>query len=210
MGFVESPKDEQSSIQLPLIDISDTSSENGKRLVEAAIKYGFLFIDPKGTFFTEALVDKQFELSKKFFSCPTSEKDDYAIGKDNRGWSAMHNEILDPAKQSREFKEAFNMGEFDQDEMPQQKMPACLSNEQSLRQLRNFESACRGTCNQVLDLIGIGLEVEEGADWFSRRHGRPSGCTVRLLHYPSLPDVRASPATVAAFAKILLGQSVFH
>ena len=25
-------------------------------------------------------------------------------------------------------------------------------------------------------------------DWFSSRHGSPSGCTLRLLYYPALPD----------------------
>lgn len=90
------------------------------------------------------------------------------------------------------------MGEFDEDRMPQQKMPEWLADGENLEQLRSFEKACRTTCNQVLDLIGVGLEIEEGTDWFSRRHGQPSGCTVRLLHYPSLPAVCICHITKAA------------
>jgi len=31
-------------------------------MIEAAAKYGFLYVDTKGTDFTEAIVDRQFEM----------------------------------------------------------------------------------------------------------------------------------------------------
>lgn len=189
MGSVANTRQSQRTIDLPIIDVSDTSLENGKRLVQAAIEFGFLYISPKGTKCTEALVNEQFALSKKFFASPASEKQEYHVGTDNRGWLGLHNEVLDPTKNSKEFKEAFNIGEFDQDKMPRQKMPPCLATHDGLQQLREFEAACQSTCTQIMDLIGIGLEVEDGADWFSKRHGQPSACTVRLLYYPSLPEV---------------------
>jgi len=198
MGSIGLEEPSQDLIQLPIINVSDTSPENGRRLVDAAIKYGFLYLSPNGTPFSESLIKSQFDLSKQFFAQPTSEKEKYKIGTDNRGFTGMHNEILDPLKDTKEFKEAFNMGEFDADRMPQQKMPAWLAVGENLEQLRIFEKACRTTCNQVLDLIGVGLEIEEGTDWFSRRHGQPSGCTVRLLHYPSLPAVCICHITKAA------------
>lgn len=46
-----------------------------------------------------------------------------------------------------------------------------------------FEAACKATCERVLELLALGLEVRE-PDWFSRRHDRPSGSIVRLLRYP--------------------------
>lgn len=181
------PKRQPPMIQLPILNIGDRSRGNSKCLVDAAVTYGFLYVSPEGTHFTRNLIESQFALSKEFFSQPATEKEHYHVGTDNRGWVGMHNEILDPGKQSKEFKEAFNIGEFDAQGMPQQEMPAFLSTETSLNQLRTFEDVCRQTCNQILDLVGIGLEVEGGDDWFSRRHGKPSGCTTRLLHYPSLP-----------------------
>lgn len=51
------------------------------------------------------------------------------------------------------------------------------------RELVEFEGACKRTCERVLELLALGLEVQE-RDWFSRRHRRPSGSIVRLLRYP--------------------------
>jgi len=189
MGSLSSVQPTQEVLDLPIIDVSDTSPNNGKRLVDAAVKYGFLYVSPNGTLFTEPLVQSQFALSERFFAQALSEKEKLKIGTDNRGFTGMHNEILDPSKDTKEFKEAFNIGEFDEANLPQQKMPDWLATGANLEQLSMFEEACRKTCNQILDLIGVGLEVEDGTDWFSKRHGRPSGCTVRLLHYPSLPEV---------------------
>ena len=178
------------TIDLPIIDISDTSSQNAKRLVQAAIDYGFLYLSPHGTPFTESLVETHFELSKEFFSLPTSKKQAYHVGTDNRGWLGMHNEVLDPANQKgKEFKEAFNIGEFDEKDEPRQEMPECLVGNGRIEQLRKFQKACERTAEMILDLLGEGLGVEDDKNWFSRRHGRPSGCTVRMLHYPSLPQV---------------------
>lgn len=177
-----------STIQLPVFDVSDHSPENAKRLVNATIEYGFLYISPEGTPFTESLVDAQFDLSKQFFASPLDEKKTYHVGKTNRGWLGLHNEVLDPTNNPKEFKEGFNIGEF-RDGEPQQKMPPVLSTDSAMKQLETFENACKETCDKVLDLIGLGLEVEDGKDWFSKRHGQPSGCTVRMLHYPSLPEV---------------------
>lgn len=177
-----------STIQLPVFNVSDVSLENAKRLVNATIKYGFLYISPEGTPFTEDLVSSQFGLSKKFFASPLEEKKTYHVGNTNRGWLGLHNEVLDPTNNPKEFKEGFNIGEFT-DGKPQQRMPPIFSDENAMKQLVAFEDACKETCIKVLDLIGLGLEIEDGKDWFSKRHGQPSGCTVRMLHYPALPEV---------------------
>jgi hypothetical protein len=50
------------ALQLPIFDISDPTPEVGRSMIEAAAKYGFLYIDTKGTGFTEAIVDRQFEM----------------------------------------------------------------------------------------------------------------------------------------------------
>ncbi|KAJ9654348.1 hypothetical protein H2198_006579 [Neophaeococcomyces mojaviensis] len=195
MGSIEpapSPR-----IRLPVFDISEPSERIAKQIVQAAHSYGFLYLDPNGTPLTEELVNREFELSKQFFSSPTSEKEHCKIGPDNRGWTGMHNEILDPAKQRKgDFKEAFNMGEFGDDGQPRQKMPKRLCEVSTLVHLYEFEKACRQTMHKLLDLIGLGLEIDGDDKWFSSRHGSPSGCTVRLLHYPALPeDTEYSPET---------------
>jgi len=50
------------ALQLPIFDISDPTPEVGRSMIEAAAKYGFLYVDTKGTGFTEAIVDRQFEM----------------------------------------------------------------------------------------------------------------------------------------------------
>jgi isopenicillin N synthase-like dioxygenase len=182
---------ESTSIQLPVIDISEFSPEVGKRVLDAATKYGFLYLNTKGTGFTEELVKREFEFSRQFFGLPEAEKAACHIDETNRGWTGMHGEILDPKAQRKgDFKEAFNIGEF-RDGKPQQTMPQFL--EGRLDELAEFERTCKQVCDRVLDLLGLGLEVEE-PNFFSSRHTQPSGCTVRLLHYPAIPaDVDYQP-----------------
>lgn len=50
-------------IDLPVLDISNPlDPEAGKALLAAATKYGFLYVDSRGTDFTAAEVDRAFEL----------------------------------------------------------------------------------------------------------------------------------------------------
>ena len=171
-------------VHLPVINITRSTRGIGKKMIEAGAKFGFLYIDPEGTAFTPEAVDREFEISRQFFASPLSEKEAVTIGDDNRGWSGMHSETLDPARQLRgDFKECFNIGEFVKDR-PQQKMPPTF--QKHVAELLDFEQRCKKTSLQILRLMAIGLDMED-EDFFVKRHHAPSGCTVRLLHYPALP-----------------------
>lgn len=178
-----------STIDLPIIDISNFDLATGKAMLDAATKYGFLYISTTSTSFTPEVIDQQFGLSKEVFSLPLVDKQVYQIDENNKGWTGMHNEILDPKHQKRgDWKEAFNISEFTEDGSPAQPLPKCL--EDHVAQMYDFERRCRDTCGRVLDLLALGLEVEgtNSTNFFSVRHTKPSGCTVRLLHYPNVPD----------------------
>lgn len=54
------------------------------------------------------------------------------------------------------------------------------------KELGEFEQCVRQTCDTVLDLIALGLEVRGSKKFFSERQTKPSGSVVRLLHYPSV------------------------
>ncbi|EXJ84488.1 hypothetical protein A1O3_05156 [Capronia epimyces CBS 606.96] len=180
MGSVQ---EGNNAVRLPVINISEFSVGVGKQLLDAAIRYGFLYIDTDGTGFTESMVDREFELSRNFFALPEAQKKKCLIDETNRGWTGMHGEILDPKTQRKgDFKEAFNMGEFLNGE-PRQPMPQAL--EPHIKELADFERTCKKVSDRILDLLGLGLEVDE-PDFFSSRHTQPSGCTVRFLHYPSI------------------------
>lgn len=143
------------------------------------------YVNTKGTGLNKDNVDRVFGYAQQFFTAPESAKKPYQIGSNNRGWTGMHNEILDPKSQRKgDFKEAFNIGEFDNGK-PQQPLPDVFQDH--VDEMYEFESLCRATCHKVLDLLGSGLEVDEDK-YFSSRHKAPSGTTLRLLHYPAIAN----------------------
>jgi isopenicillin N synthase-like dioxygenase len=101
------------------------------------------------------------------------------------------------------------LGEFVEGK-PQQPLPKVLASREA--DLNAFQNSCNNLMLRILTLFAIGLEVSSkksspirqsgmhftqvtlqvdpksgGKDWFSSRHrGGPSGCTLRLLKYPSL------------------------
>ncbi|TVY55659.1 UPF0676 protein [Lachnellula cervina] len=177
--------------QIPVIDISGTTpkAEVAKQLVDAATTYGFVYIKNQGKDIPVEAIDSTFSLSKKFFTSPIEEKEPCKITENNRGWSGMHSETLDPASQRvGDFKEAMNLGEFVQGKAQQPLPPAFTDNEADLDA---FQKYCHAMMMKILTLFAIGLQIDPssgGSTWFSSRHiGGPSGCTLRLLHYPSIP-----------------------
>ncbi|KAI9928246.1 hypothetical protein ASPWEDRAFT_38950 [Aspergillus wentii DTO 134E9] len=178
-------------IQLPVIDISNPNDPAvGKAMLDAAAKYGFLYVNSKGTDFTVGDIEKAFGLSRKFFASPTEEKATCTIEPNNRGWSGMHVETLDPENQrTGDFKEAMNFGEF-KDGKAQQPLPPSLAPHES--EIKDFSSLCIKTCDRILNLLALGLEIDH--DFFTSRHDPQkgdSGSILRYLYYPSI----FSPAT---------------
>lgn len=54
-------------IQLPVIDISNPDDPAvGKAMIDAAAKYGFFYVDTKGSDFLAADIDRTFELVCKY------------------------------------------------------------------------------------------------------------------------------------------------
>ncbi|KAJ5120672.1 Oxoglutarate/iron-dependent dioxygenase [Penicillium bovifimosum] len=177
---------ETTPIELPVIDISNPHDPAvGKAMLEAAAKYGFLYVNSKGTDFTVEDVDHAFGLSKKFFASPPEEKETCRIQPNNRGWSGMHTETLDPEHQrTGDFKEAMNFGDF-KDGKAQQPLPPSLSPHEA--EINSFAELCNKTCNRVLTLLALGLEIDP--TFFTTRHDPKTGQTgsiLRYLYYPSI------------------------
>ncbi|KAL1980153.1 hypothetical protein VTN96DRAFT_4584 [Rasamsonia emersonii] len=181
-----------SPIQLPIIDISNPDDPVvGKAMLDAAIKYGFFYVDGRGSDFSAEEVERIFELSKKFFASPREEKASCTIRTDNRGWSGMHTETLDPEHQRiGDFKEAMNFGEFKNGKAQQPLPPSLIPHE---AELDHFATSCNRTCARVMKLLALGLEIPP--DFFVTRHDPstgPTGSILRLLYYPSLRSPAAS------------------
>ncbi|KAJ5786595.1 uncharacterized protein N7503_011807 [Penicillium pulvis] len=174
-----------SPIDLPLVDISKPDYKAaGKAMLNAAVEYGFLYIDSRTTAFTEADVESAFDLSKEFFDLPVSEKAPYKRGPDNVGWVGMHVETLDPEHHKRgDFKEALNILETKNGKIMQPLPPSTMNRE---AEIARFSDLCNQTCIQILNLLAHGLEMSD--DFFTSRHDSSKGYTgnsVRLLYYPS-------------------------
>ncbi|KAK7430381.1 hypothetical protein QQZ08_003129 [Neonectria magnoliae] len=185
--------------RIPIIDISapDVAQEEiARQLVDAAEEHGFIYIRNLGRDISAADIDGAFALSRKTFDCPVEEKQKCTIQTNNRGWSGMHSETLDPKNQKvGDYKEAFNFGEFINGKAQQPLPSPILQNEP---QISAFSDSCHNLCQKLLHLLGLGLGVDT---FFSSAHNPangPSGSILRLLRYPpadatahSADDVRA-------------------
>lgn len=198
----------ESSIDLPLFDISHETPELGRKIVEAAAKHGFLWIsgspaleNGSSTTSAAAVVDKgsydldaatvqnAFDISSKFFkTASAADKATCKITK-NRGFVDMKVENLDPQSHARgDFKQCFNLAEPDvATSQWQQPMPPQFSTPDTDAALRDFHARCRSMATRILRLIAMGLGIVDDADWFVRSHEN-SPYTVRMLYYPQLPS----------------------
>ncbi|KAM0238267.1 hypothetical protein ACHAP5_008790 [Fusarium lateritium] len=190
---------EPTTANIPIIDISAPGADQkeiARQLVDAAEEHGFIYIRNLGRDIEAKSIDGAFDLVKKTFECPVEEKQRCTIQTNNRGWSGMHSETLDPKNQKvGDFKEAFNFGEF-ADGKAQQPLPSDLVPDEP--QISAFADSCHDLCQKLLYLLGLGLGVD---DFFSSAHNTTKGASssiLRFLRYPppestahSEDDVRA-------------------
>ncbi|KMU78851.1 thymine dioxygenase [Coccidioides immitis RMSCC 3703] len=176
-------------IQLPIIDISNTRPETGKAMIDAATKYGFLYVDSVTSDFSDEDVESAFAMARKFFASPHEEKVQVKIGSNIRIIKRyLGREVILRRRFSHEYR-AFNFGEFKNDKA-QQPLPSSLVPHEA--EISRFMNLCRKTCDRILTLLALGLGIP--SDWFTTRHDSskgPSGVTFRFLYYPSIQ----SPST---------------
>ncbi|KAI8229917.1 UPF0676 protein [Colletotrichum sp. SAR 10_77] len=98
-----------------------------------------------------------------------------------------------------DYKEAFNFGEF-KDSKAQQPLPPTIQPDEPF--LNSFRDQCHALCLELLNLLGIGLEVDPPT-FFSAAHLREkgdSGTILRMLYYPPSSATTSSPDDVRAGA----------
>ncbi|GJC81871.1 UPF0676 protein C1494.01 [Colletotrichum liriopes] len=208
---------------IPIIDIASPAIDRAavaRQLVDAAADHGFIYIRSTGKYVALGDIDTAFDLSKKLFKAPVEEKAACSIQKNNRGWSGMHSETLDPKNQKvGDYKEAFNFGEF-KDGRAQQPLPPTIQPDEPF--VNSFRDQCHALCLELLELLGIGLEVftpphppysphsnsltltqVNPPTFFSSAHLRSkgdSGTILRMLYYPPTSSTAASPDDIRAGA----------
>ncbi|CAM9597540.1 unnamed protein product [Scytosiphon promiscuus] len=75
------------------------SPDAPKVLAEACRDFGFFYVENHGV--SEEVMDEVFRQSKAFFSLDIADKMAVKADKNNRGFTPMHEEILDPAVQAK-------------------------------------------------------------------------------------------------------------
>ncbi|KAF5133245.1 UPF0676 protein [Metarhizium anisopliae] len=164
------------SADIPIIDLSGPQAEVSKQLVDAAADHGFIYIQNLGHDIPAASIDDAFALSEKLFSAPLDAKQACSIQTNNRGWTSMHAETLDPQNQKP--------------------IPPTVAADEA--RFSAFADLCRALCLKILTLLGQGLQVN---DFLSSAHFKSpagSGTILRFLRYPppsstshTVDDVRA-------------------
>jgi isopenicillin N synthase-like dioxygenase len=90
---------------IPALDISPENDQAPQQLLDAAIKYGFVFIENNSAGVAPAEIERMFELSKQFFALPRESKQEFSIQSNkagtNHGWIHVGAESLDPWRQKR-------------------------------------------------------------------------------------------------------------
>ncbi|KAI9149317.1 hypothetical protein HJFPF1_11369 [Paramyrothecium foliicola] len=192
---------------IPIIDLSGDESEVARQLVDAAEEHGFIYIRNLGKDIAPDDIGAAFKLSAKIFDSPLEEKQKCTIQTNNRGWSGMHSETLDPKNQKAPIYEAvkltsvmqraFNFGEF-VDGKAQQPLPSTIIDDES--QACAFSESCHRLCQKILYLLGLGLGV---GDFFSSAHTTAKGASssiLRFLRYPPIDATAQSNEDVRAGA----------
>lgn len=201
-------------LQIPVIDISSRNQDAPKQLLDAACRFGFVFVANNEAGISHSLIADLFELSKQFFALPTEVKQAVSINSNkagkNHGWLSQGVEKLDPKVQKRpDVKEsviiinqenphacivliqdsrAFNMG-IQINGHFEQPLPDLI--QQNVEKVILFQEACHALCQRILHAFAIALEISP--DWFTSRHDAtkgPIGSIFRLLYYPKATETQ--------------------
>ncbi|SCV69833.1 BQ2448_1227 [Microbotryum intermedium] len=157
-------------------------------LKEAMGKTGFIFIKNHGL---EDNVKKMFHLSETFFRDETMEEKQRTAYQDNRGYTRVSQETLDPTKPELDMKEGFNLAFVSPTDPPHPVQPIPSLLQPHLSSLADFEQSCFDFCQILLRAFAVLLELDE--NFFTREHAHYEGSKsiLRFLHYPRVEKGQA-------------------
>ncbi|ONM43456.1 hypothetical protein BXT89_12585 [Halopseudomonas pachastrellae] len=173
---------------IPVIDFSpfingDTAARAAvaQQMRQASSAWGFFYLSGCGM--PADQLAEAFAASKAFFALPDDDKQAIAWqnAESNRGYVGVRRERLDDSKPG-DLKEAFNLAP-EQPGGPRNLWPAALPTFQP--EMEHFMAACIATADRVLEAFALALEQPD--DFFVTAHNRHHH-TLRLLHYPPLPE----------------------
>ncbi|GAA5952856.1 hypothetical protein JCM3765_002987 [Sporobolomyces pararoseus] len=173
----------------PIVQVIDLSKLTTPQSLAEAVRdslsaSGFLFIQGHGL---ERQVDELFEISENFFANETEEEKQRAAYTDNKGYTRVSQEALDPTNPAPDLKEGFNIGFISPSNPPEASHPLPSLLQQHVEKLQAFQHSCFQICQRLLEAIAISLDLDP--NFFTSQHheGIDSASILRLLHYVSIP-----------------------
>ncbi|GAA5833785.1 hypothetical protein JCM5353_003315 [Sporobolomyces roseus] len=175
-----------SSGSVPVIDLSKcpTPRTLANAVKESLSSVGFLFITNHGL---EKQVDDMFTISDNFFKNETDEEKSRCAYADNKGYTRVSQETLDPTKTAPDLKEGFNTGFIESSDPPQPSQPLPNLLNQRISQLADFQHACFNICQRLLEAIAVALDLEPSFFTSQHHEGSDSTSILRFLHYVTIP-----------------------
>lgn len=177
-------------LEIPVIDfapfLSGSESERqdvAGKMRQASQEWGFFYLSGCGM--PDQELERAFAASKSFFGLPLADKQEVAwqSAESNRGYVGIKREKLDPSRPG-DLKEAFNLA-------PEQSGPDAFKNlwPEGLPRFKSvmdtFLEECIHTADRVLEAFALALAQPAG---FFRDAHNEHDHTLRLLHYPPLPE----------------------
>ncbi|MAM00132.1 MAG: hypothetical protein CL583_16965 [Alteromonadaceae bacterium] len=154
-----------------------------ERMRKASTDWGFFYLANCGM--AADSLTQAFMASRQFFALPLAEKNLVAWqnAESNRGYVGVKRERLDPARPG-DLKEAFNLAPEEPGAgVPKNRWPQGHPGFRKV--MTHFLDDCINTADRVLEAFALALQ--QPADFFVRAHDKHHH-TLRLLHYPPLPE----------------------
>ena len=158
----------------------------GKRLIDVLSDTGFVYLHNHGI--SNSSIDSVNDVTRMFFESPLEMKNQYTKTRSLFGYVGVQEERIDPARYPG-YKELFNVSGGFFDSIDDSQWPDALSPSFS-RTIKSFMEQCKDLALKLLDILSIGLELEE--DCLRKCHSliphEGNHTALRTLYYPPLPE----------------------
>ncbi|GAA5911896.1 hypothetical protein JCM5296_006638 [Sporobolomyces johnsonii] len=171
---------------VPVVDVSRCSDARSlaDAIQQSLSTVGFLFIVGHGM---EEQAEEMFKISEHFFKNESLEEKQRCAYQDNKGYTRVSQEVLDPTKPAPDLKEGFNTGIILRGDPPVPSHPLPSLFQQHAVKLAEFQHSCFSFCQRLLEAFAFALDLEP--TFFTSQHGDGPDSTsiLRFLHYPAIP-----------------------
>ena len=169
------------------VDASDEAKKTmGKRLIDVLSDTGFVYLRNHGI--SSSSIDSVNDVTRMFFESPLEMKNQYTKTRSLFGYVGVQEERLDPTRYPG-YKEMFNVSGGFFDSVDDSQWPDALSPTFS-KTIKSFMEQCKDLALKLLDILSIGLELEEDClrKCHSLMHHEGNHTALRTLYYPPLPE----------------------